>query len=193
MAPLYIEPYEVLVEVLGKGFKYFGFSDTIIAVSQTDDATTIGKAASKIFAVLLSFSIASRVFITHGDFSFHRFEQLAEREDSFLCPIYGSTLLDAYQMDQLGMKCLGVFAHRNVISQFETMPNVKFSDESEVGFLNLNRYLAEDEISKIKCTAGNLSQRSEGAVALHYGTLGDALSGQDVVVRTNEGSKNVPA
>ncbi len=193
MAPLYVEPYEVLVEVLGKQFKYFGFSDTIIAVSQTDDATVIGKAASKIFSALLSFSIASRVFITKGDFSFHRFEQLAERPDTFLCPIYGSTLLDAYQMDQLGMKCLGAFAHKNVISQFETMQNVKFQDESEVGFLNLNRYLVDDEISKIKCTASNLSQRSEGAMALHCETLGEALSGKDVVVRTNEGNRNSTA
>ena len=192
MASLYVEPYEALVEVLGKQFKYFGFSDTIIAVSQTDDATVIGKAASKVFSALLSFSIASRVFITKGDFSFHRFEQLAERPDTFLCPIYGSTLLNAYKMDQLGMKCLGAFAHQNVISQFETMQNVKFQDGSEVGLLNLNRYLADDEISKIKFTASGLSQQS-GAMALHCKTLGEALSGKDVVVITNEFNRNSTA
>lgn len=190
MAPLYVEPYEVLVEVLGKQFRYFGFSDTIIAVLETDDVTTIGKAASKVFSVLLSFSIATRVFITKGDFSFHRFEQLAERPDTFLCPIYGSTLLDAYELDKLGMKCLGAFAHKSVINQFETMPNVKFQNEAEVGFINLKSYLTDDEISKIKSKSHGLPHLSNGAITLHCETLGEALSGNHVVVRTNQGSRN---
>ena len=186
MAALYLESHEVLVEVLGNQFKYFGFSDTIIALLETDDVTLIGKAASKVFSALLSFSIASRVFITKGDFSFHRFEPLAERPDTFLCPIYGSTLLDAYELDQLGIKCLGVFAHKGVINQFETMPNVKFQNEAEVGFINLKSYLTDDEISKIKSKSHGLPHLNNGAMTLHCETLHEALLGNDVIIRISE-------
>lgn len=149
MSPLYLESHEVFCSVFGDDFKYFAFSDTIVGVPTTKDVNKIAIAASRTFARILDFSIAARIYVTSGDFSFHRFEQLAENPDNFICPIYGSTILDAHEMDELHLKCLGVFIHPAIHAKFNIVDGVRFEDGSPAGFLDLKHYLSCTEIEDL--------------------------------------------
>jgi len=152
MSPLYLESYDVFRSVFGADFKFFGYSDTIVAAPQTRDAREIAKAASMAFESLLKFSINTRVYITHGDLAFHRFEDLSEETENFVCPIYGTTILDAHEMNEWGMKCLGVFVHPSILDTFALAKGAIFADGSPAGLLDLPTYLPSEKVTALIAT-----------------------------------------
>lgn len=158
MSPLYQESYDVFRSVFGTDFKFFGFSDTIVAAPQTRDASEVAKAASMVFESLLDYSIATRVYITHGDFAFHRFEDLSEETENFVCPIYGNTILDAHEMNEWGVKCLGVFVHPSILDTFALAKSAIFSDGSLAGLLDLPTYLPSETVTALIGTLSELGK-----------------------------------
>ena len=156
MSPLYLDSYEVFRSVFGTDFKFFGFSDTIVAAPQTRDAREVAKAASMAFETLLEYSIATRVYITHGDLAFHRFEDLSDETENFVCPIYGTTILDSHEMNEWGMKCLGVFAHPSILDTFALAKGAIFEDGSPAGLLDLPSYLPSERVTALIATLSEL-------------------------------------
>ncbi|MGD9732630.1 MAG: hypothetical protein AB7U45_10655 [Desulfamplus sp.] len=156
MNELYLESYEIFKSVFKNNFNYFGFSDTIIAVPKEKNARDVAVAASSVFVELLKLDIATKIYITRGDFYFHRFESLNDKQDNFICPIYGSTILDSHKMDASGIKCLGVFVHSNALEDFIILKNVKFVDGLSSGLLDLHYYLCEKSKTNLSSILNNL-------------------------------------
>jgi hypothetical protein len=167
MVALYFESYDVFHSVFKNGVIFFGFSDTIIAVPRTNDIDEIAIASSKVFTKLLGYSLATRIYVTYGDFSYHRLEDISDKPDTFVCPVYGSTILDADEMDQSSIRCLGVFVHPTLINEFKIIDDVRFTDGKSAGFLDLNYYLTSKEITDLieminaSLTIENVGEKSE--------------------------------
>jgi len=149
MSPLYLDSYEVFRSVFGTDFIFFGFSDTIVAAPQTRDAREVANAASMAFERLLGYSIATRIYITHSDLAFHRFEELGKETENFVCPIFGTTILDAHEMDEWGIKCLGVFVHPSILDTFAFAKGAVFANGSPTGLLDLPSYLSSERITTL--------------------------------------------
>ena len=104
------------------------------------DIEIVSKCVSELFVNLYNSGIYIRIFITKGDFSFHELE-FTKNSNSLVCPIYGTTLLDAYEMDSRGYKTLGVLLTEKASSGFKTLGNVQFSDGSRDKILDIEKYL----------------------------------------------------
>jgi len=150
MSPLYSDTYEIFKEIFDNEFKFFGFSDTVIAVPSINDLEKIYKSASKAFVRLLGYSIANRIYITYGDFAFHRFEDITIDNDNFICPIYGTTVLNAHEMDEKKIECLGIFVHNSVPDKSNVINNAKFNDKDIGGLIDIEKYLSEEERKDLK-------------------------------------------
>ena len=146
---LYIESHELIKKAFSDNFEFFGFSDTIIALPHCKETITIAKCSCEIFLRLLQFRIFTRVFITKGDFSYHSINEIDSHNKTFLCPIYGSTILDAYEMDSFGFSTLGVFIGKNIKKDFSLNGKAKFSGKIDAGFVNFKSYLSTKDISEI--------------------------------------------
>lgn len=89
----------------------------------------------------------SRIFIVKGNFSYCEISKFTKTNNTFVSPVYGSTLLDAYLLDSKGYSTLGVFTTKSIADQFMLSKYATFSEEQNVAFLDLPSYLPADDIN----------------------------------------------
>ncbi len=147
MSIFYEETYERAKQLLDNEFLFFGFSDTILILTFCDNPTIIGKLAAKIYCYLLYYRIHSKIFITYGDFGCHDFEKFKTNKNIFICPVYGRTLLKAYELEKTKIEYFGVFIEKQIIENFKLKTKINLNKNLYVGFLDLKFYLAEEEFN----------------------------------------------
>ena len=142
---------EIFSDSFKDNFKFFGFSDTVLAVVPIEERNSISpdcvaKTAIFLFFELIKTNLPVRIFISRGNFGFHIFHGVIERSVGNVCPVYGSALLNAYQSEkQLGdrkIKCTGVFIDESAKRDLRTLDKVKTVDgDREVGLIDFEHYL----------------------------------------------------
>ncbi len=140
--------------VFGSDYKFYGFSDTVLAVIDVDKSQKVAYAACKTFLNLLKFSLPIRVFISRGDFGALFPGPEVKKAGGMTCPVYGSALLNAYELNEMGIKCLGVFVHESARDEIEYLPGVIDSkSQLPLGFISYEKYYNEKDLEELKSTA----------------------------------------
>jgi hypothetical protein len=148
--------YELAAEVFNNVFGtdnyyFFGFSDAVIAVTEEAKSELVAKAASKLLCKLTENNIPVRIYITRGDFAYHKLQGEVSKTKGQVCPIYGTTLLDAYEMDCSSIRCIGVFLHEKAINDMKIIgKDVVTKKNFNIGLLDLESYLEIEEIEQLK-------------------------------------------
>jgi len=137
----------------GGEYKFYGFTDTVLAVVGVDKSQKVAHAACKAFLNLLKFSLPIRVIISRGDFGVLFPGPEVKRAGGMTCPVYGSALLKAYELDQKGIECYGVFVHESARDEIEYLPGVIDSNSHlPLGFISYEKYYDETDIEELKST-----------------------------------------
>lgn len=140
--------YEIVASTFNEIFngKYllFGFSDTVLSIMSKSSRLYVAKASVKALINLIEANLPVRIYISRGNFAYHSFESSefdVSKTEGLVCPIYGSALLNAYEMDTLGIKSCGVFLHDSVMKDFSYKRNIISNKTGNpVGLIDFNKY-----------------------------------------------------
>jgi uncharacterized protein YneF (UPF0154 family) len=149
LATMYLESNEVLKKHFNEEVLFFGFSDTVIALPLINKPELIAKTVCNIFFKLLQYQIYTRIFVTKGDFSFHKIDDLEKSQNAFICPIYGTALLDAYKLDSKSYTTIGPFIQNNASDNINLVEKATFLSGNNVSLINLKSYLSEEHVEEV--------------------------------------------
>jgi len=162
---VYKKSLEIFHDLFSDSFRFFGFSDTVMAVIPYDEnnpvsTDLIAKTAISLFIELTKMNFPVQIFISRGDFGFNTFEGIIDKSIGAVCPVYGSSLLYATEFDKhwkmVDSNCVGVFIDNSAITDFKIIYRIKVDDgKKEIGIIDFEHYLMPEEFVWFKEVIGN--------------------------------------